>query len=100
MATRKAIRKIRTKKNAKKVYKRTPTGKPSRAKSTSDFYGSPIRKGALHKALGVSRSKKIPVSTLRAQLAKLKKKKTKTAADVKKERELVYALNAKTKWKK
>jgi len=101
MATRKAIKKLKTKKTTKRVYKRTPKLKKiSKAKAVSDFYGNYIAKGKLHKRLGVARNKKIPLSTLKAQLAKLKKKKNKTAADVKKERELVFAINAQTRWGK
>ena len=98
MATKKAIHRIRTKTTAKRVYKRTPKGKKSKAKSTSDFYGQPILKGALHKAMGIPPNRKIPTSKEKAALARLKKKKNKTAADIKKERKLVFALNAK-KWK-
>ena len=93
MATKKAIHRIRTKKTAKRA---SPTGKKSKA--TSDFYGQPILKGALHKAMGIPPNRKIPTSKEKAALARLKKKKNKTAADIKKERRLVFALNAK-KWK-
>jgi len=100
MATKKAIQKLKTKKTTKRVYKRTPKlKKPSKADAVSDFYGSYIAKGKLHKRLGVSRTKKIPLSVLKKQLAQLKKKKNKTAADVKKEREIVFAINAR-KWGK
>jgi transcriptional regulator with AAA-type ATPase domain len=101
MATKKAIQKIKTKRTQKRVYKRTPKlKKPSKAKAVSDFYGQPIAKGKLHKRLRVAQDKKLSVALLRSALAKLKRKKHKTAQDVKKEREIIFALNAKTKWGK
>jgi|GEM_PF-6650289 len=98
MATQKAIRKIKTKRTTKRVYKRTPKGKKSKAKPVSKFYGSYIAKGKLHKAMKIPREKKIPISKLKAELARLKKKKKKTARDVKREREIVFALNSKLSW--
>ena len=99
MAVLSAIKRLRTKWNAKRTFTKTPKlGKVSKAKSVSNFYGQPIQKGGLHKKLGIARGQKIPVSLLASKIAKLKKKKNKTAEDVKKERELVYARNAKTRW--
>ena len=100
MATRKAIHKNRTKRTAKRVYSKTPMGRKSKAKATSDFYGSPIRKGALHKVLGIPQGEKIPMSLINKKLNALKRKKNKTAREVKIEEELVFAKNAKGKWKK
>ena len=101
MATKKAIQRIKTKTTAKKVFKKTPIRKViSKAKATSDFYGTPIRKGALHKSLNVAQGNIIPISTINKKLNALKKKKNKTAKDIKLERELVYAKNSKTKWGK
>ncbi|HHD92265.1 MAG TPA: hypothetical protein ENL06_01395 [Candidatus Portnoybacteria bacterium] len=61
------------------------------------FYGQPIQKGALHRDLGISQKKKIPVSTISKMLNTLKKKKNKTTQDVKEEKRLIFAKNAKTK---
>ena len=84
MSTLSAIRKLKTLKG----------------KNTSNFYGQPIEKGLLHKKMGVPQGKKIPLSAISSRLSALKKKKKKTAAEVKKERELVFAKNAKTKFGK
>ena len=62
------------------------------------FYGQPIQKGALHRDLGMKQSRKIPISLISQKLNALKKKKNKTAQDVKEERRLIFAQNAKTKW--
>lgn len=70
------------------------------SRGVSNFYGSPIKKGLLHKKLGIPQGQKIPISLLKDRLSKLKKKKNKTAQDVKKEREIVFALNSKTKFRK
>ena len=100
MATLNAIKKLATKWSSKKVFLKTPKfGKVSKAKSVSNFYGQPIRKGGLHKDLGVRQGQKIPVSVIESKLAALKKKKNKTAKDIKEERRLVFAKNAKTKFK-
>lgn len=63
----------------------------------SDFYGSKIKKGELHKKMGVPEGEKIPEGKASKELSHLKGKENKSAADVKKERELVFAKNAK-KW--
>jgi len=65
---------------------------------TTDFYGSQIKTGLLHKELGVKQGVKIPLSQINAQLQRLKAKKTKSAADVTRIRQLVFAKNAKTKF--
>jgi hypothetical protein len=36
------------------------------AKKTTDFYGSSVKKGGLHRALGVPEGQKIPVAKLAA----------------------------------
>jgi len=69
-------------------------------KKTGDFYGQPIKKEQLHKDMGVPKGKKIPLSEINAKLKKLKAKKHKTKEDITEERRLVFAKNAKTKWKK
>ena len=101
MATRAAIEKLKTKWNAKRVFALTPKlGKKSKAKAVSSFYGrNPILKGALHKQLGIPRTQKIPLSILKQRLATLKKKKEKTAKDVKTIRRLVFAINSRS-WNK
>ncbi len=48
----------------------------------------PIQKGALHQELGIAKDKKIPVSTLRHELAVAKEKH-----DVKLERRILFDLN-------
>lgn len=63
-------------------------------KKTGDFYGNPIQKGLLHKKMDIPQGKKLPVSRLRAMLAVLKNKKHRTRADIKKLREILFALNA------
>ena len=80
--------------------KATKSRTKSKAKKTGDFYGEPIKKGQLHKDMGVPKGKKIPLSEINAKLKKLKAKKHKTKADITEERRLVFAKNAKTKWKK
>jgi len=101
MATREAIKKLATQWNMKRVFSTTPKlRKKSKTKPVSNFYGQPIAKGALHKRLGIPQGQKIPLSIIRKKLAALKKKKNKTAAEVKKERQLVFAANAKTRWNK
>ena len=101
MATLSAIRRLKTKWNSKRVFNRTPKlGKRSKAKPVSNFYGQPIRKGGLHKDLGISQNKKIPISLIESKINRLKKKKNKTAKDVKEEKRLVFAKNAKTKFSK
>ena len=100
MATKKAIKKLKTKKTTKRVYKRTPKKhKISKAKAVTNFYGEFIAKSKLHKKLGIPRTEKIPLSVLKAQLAKFKNKKKKTAAELKEEREILFAINAR-KWSK
>jgi len=99
MATLSAIKRLKTKWSAKRVFSRTPTGKKSKAKAVSNFYGSPIRKGGLHKNLGIPQNKKIPLSLIEKKLNALKKKKNKTAKEVKLEKRLVFAKNSKLKWK-
>lgn len=48
-----------------------------------------LKKGALHKQLGIKQGKKIPVATLDTKLAAAKK-----SGDVQTERRLVFAKNA------
>ena len=99
MATRAALKRLATKWHEKRTFPYTPKlHKKSKAKPVSNFYGQPIKKGGLHKDLGIKQGEKIPVSLLASKIARLKKKKNKTVEEVKKERELVYAQNAK-KWK-
>ena len=73
-------------------------GKKKYKVKTTDFYGSKIHTGLLHKKMGVKAGNKISASKVNKSLASLKKKKNKSKADVKKERELVFAKNAK-KWR-
>lgn len=54
-----------------------------------------IKKGALHKELGVAQDKKIPAGKAAKELAKLKATKHKSKAQVTEERRLVFAENAK-----
>ena len=90
---------MRTKWNAKRTFSTTPKlGKKSKAKPVSNFYGQPIQKGGLHKQLGIKQGQKIPVSVLQSRLNALKKKKKKTAKDIKTERRLIFAKNSKS-WK-
>ena len=100
MATLTAIRRIKTRANAPRVFSRTPKlHRRSRAQAVSSFYGrSYIQKGALHKQLGIAPGNKIPLSVIQSKLNKLKRKKKKTARDIKTERRLVFAINAKTRW--
>jgi len=101
MVSKSAIQRLKTKWTDKKVFAKTPkTKKTSKAKAVSDFYGSPIRKGLLHKRLGVKQGEKISLRVIEKRLSELKKKKKKTAKDLKKEKELVFAKNAKTKFNK
>jgi len=69
-------------------------------KKTGDFYGEPIQRGLLHGKMGVPAGEKIPISKLRVLIAALKKKKNRAPADIKKLREAIFALNAKTKFGK
>lgn len=64
-------------------------------KAVSDFYGSKIKTGALHDKMGVSQDKKIPENKIDKKLSGIKDKKAKSPAEVKEERELVFAKNAK-----
>lgn len=73
------------------------TRKKTPAKTTK-FYGNTIKKGILHKKLGVALNKKIPMTKINAELKKLKAIKNKTVAQKKFEKELIFAKNAK-KWK-
>ena len=101
MATKTAIKKLKTLWKEKRVFPMTPKlHRKSQAKAVSNFYGQPIKKGGLHKDLGVSQGRKIPLSAISSKLATIKKKKKKTAKDVKEERRLVFAKNAKTKFGK
>ena len=68
-------------------------------KKTGNFYGSPIKSGALHKAMGVPQGKNIPLTKMRAELKRIEAKKTKTAADKLMIKRLVFAINAR-KFKK
>lgn len=101
MATLKAIKKLATQWQQARVSPKTPKlGKKSTAKPVSNFYGQPIAKGKLHSKLGIKQGTKIPLAVIEAKIAKLKKIKKKTPAELKTERELVFALNAKTKFGK
>ena len=70
----------------------------AKKKQTGNFYGQPIAKGALHRKMHVAKGNKIPLARINSMLAALKKKPHKTAAQLKKEKELVFAKNAKSKW--
>ena len=52
-------------------------------------------KGKLHKKLGISQDKSIPMSLLNKKINALKKKEDKTEAELTLQRELVAARNAK-----
>ncbi len=74
-------------------------------KKTGNFYGSTIKKGALHAKLHMKQGNKIPISKVNSGITSVKKQVksatgSKRKALVKKERELVFAKNAKTKFKK
>lgn len=59
---------------------------------------NPKNKGLLHKKLGVSKGKKIPMKKITKSLDSIKGKEKKgklSASSLKKERELVFARNAK-----
>lgn len=68
------------------------------AKKSSNFYGSKIKTGQLHKDMGVKKGSKIPLQKINSRLHKLENKKTKTASDKKEIKRLVFAKNAKTKF--
>ena len=55
----------------------------------------PENKGKLHKKLGISEDKPIPMSILNKKINALKKKEDKTEAELTLQRELVAARNAK-----
>lgn len=74
-------------------------------KKTGNFYGSKIKTGLLHKKMHVKKGSKIPIAKVNSQLMSVKRQlKNATGARrkalVKKERELVFAKNAKTKFNK
>ncbi len=65
----------------------------------SNFYGSTIVKGKLHKVMKVPQGKNLDVNKLNKQLRDLKKIKNKSASQLRKEREIVFAINSR-KFKK
>ena len=74
-------------------------------KKIGNFYGSKIKTGTLHTKMHVKKGNKIPLAKVNASLMSVKRQlKTATGARrkalVKKERELVFAKNAKTKFNK
>jgi len=68
-------------------------------KKTGNFYGSPIKNGALHKAMGIPVNKNIPLTKMKTELKRIEAKKNKTAADKLMVKRLTFAINAR-KFKK
>ena len=76
-------------------------------KKKTNFYGSIIKTGALHKKMHVKQGKPLSLKRVESELSKVKKQvqsakkgSSKRKALVKKERELAFAKNAKTKFNK
>ena len=65
---------------------------------TGDFYGQPIKTGALHKKMGVSPNKKLSLGALEVRKNRLMAIKNKNPKQLRDLKEVVFAINAKTKF--
>ncbi len=77
------------------------------AKKTTNFYGSKIKTGLLHKKMHVTQGKPLSLKKVESDLSKVKKQvqnakpgSARRKKLVKKERELSFAKNAKTRFSK
>ncbi len=68
--------------------------------ATDNFYGQPINEGALHRRMGIAQGKKIPRGRISSEIKRLEKIKNKTPAQLKKEKQDVFAKNFGGKRKK
>lgn len=58
-----------------------------------------VKRGKLHKEMGIPAGKDLPDAKVDAELAKLKAKTKKTKAELTRQRQLQFAVNSR-KWKK